>query len=109
MVAQARIVFLNSRNHLTDASGRDCRYRTADGQPLLPGYWYRVSWPHDVEEPLFDAKAQYAGPYDSEEEATNAFADASSTSCFASIASSTNQDSRRLQDVAYFSDWHCAR
>jgi hypothetical protein len=109
MVARAHIVFLNSRNHLTDATGHDCRYRTADGQPLLPGYWYRVSWPKDVEEPLFDAKAHYGGPYDSEEEARNAVADTSSTSRFARIAPSGTQDSRRVPDVAYFPDRHCAR
>jgi hypothetical protein len=108
MVTQARIVFLNSRNHLTDATGHDCRYRTADGQPLLPGYWYRVSWPDDVEEPLFDAHAHYAGPYDSEEEATNAFAGASRTSRFASMTPTGDPDSRQLGDSAYIPDWHCA-
>jgi hypothetical protein len=108
MVTQARIVFLNSRNHLTDATGHDCRYRTADGQPLLPGYWYRVSWPDDVAEPLFDAKAHYAGPYDSEEEATNAFASDPSTSRFVPITPSGDPDARRLSDAAYFPDWHCA-
>jgi hypothetical protein len=109
MVTQPRIVFLNSRNHLTDATGHDCRYRTADGQPLLPGYWYRVSWPDDVEEPLFDAKAHYAGPYDSEDEAKNALARIPNPVRPASIRPLGDGQVPPLAGTPYFPDWHCGR
>jgi hypothetical protein len=110
MVTQPRIVFLNSRNHLTDTTGHDCRYRTADGQPLLPGYWYRVSWPDDVQEPRFDGHAHYSGPYDSEEAATNAFDEnVSSVSRVVPIWPMGDADSSQPAEVAFFPDWHCGR
>lgn len=110
MVAHARIVFVKSRSHLQNATGHDCRYRTADGQPLLPGYWYRVSWPGDIEEPLFDGHAHYAGPYDSEDAATHAFDDKTSgVSRVAPIAPVGDPGLHRPTGVSFFPDWHCGR
>lgn len=98
MVTHARVVFVNSHNHLTDPAGHDCRYRTADGQPLLPGYWYLVKWPDDVEEPLFDAQARYSGPFDSERAAREEL-DVG--------APARAPVSTRNPDRPYFSDWYC--
>lgn len=109
MVTHARVVFVNSRNHLTDTTGHDCRYRTADGNALLPGYWYLVSWSEDIEEPLFDAQAHYAGPFDSEGAARNAIAGRPNQSLFATSPPAGASDPPPLGDAQYFPDWHCGR
>lgn len=109
MVTHARIVFVNSGNHLTDTTGHDCRYRTADGHPLLPGYWYVVSWPEDIEEPLFDAHARYGGPYDSEASAKDSLANHARPSASAATAVACASDPSELEDALYFPDWHCAQ
>lgn len=74
MTNQERIVFVKSHSHLLSATGHDCRYRTAAEHAPLPGYWYVVSWPEDVSEPLFDTHAHYAGPFDSAAAAEHALA-----------------------------------
>lgn len=106
MVTHARIVFVNSRNHLTDGAGHDCRYRTASGETLLPGYWYAVSWPDDVDEPLFDAKASYAGPFDSEPAARQAVAGAIPR---ARADGAVPMAELAGSDSSFFPDWHCDR
>ena len=108
MVTHARIVFVNSGNHLTDTTGHDCRYRTADGHPLLPGYWYAVSWPDDVEEPLFDGHAHYGGPYDSEAAAKRSLADESEQATPAASSARRDPEPPQMADALYFPDWHCA-
>lgn|GEM_PF-5852560 len=98
MVNHARVVFVNSHNHLTDSAGHDCRYRTANGHPLLPGYWYLVKWPDDVAEPLFDAQAHYSGPFDSERAAREELVAEAPVRAPAPA---------RTPDAPYVSDWHC--
>jgi hypothetical protein len=105
MDTQSRIVFINSNNHLSDTTGHDCRYRTASGQRLLPGYWYVVSWPEDVEEPLFDAHARYAGPYDSVATARNTLGKVSNPALFASKAPPGDTEPSRMADGLYVADW----
>jgi hypothetical protein len=105
MVTHARVVFVNSRNHLTDTSGHDCRYRTASGEVLLPGYWYAVSWPDDIDEPLFDSKARYAGPFDSEPAARRA----AGTGIASEAASAPPVAELAGSEAAFFPDWHCDR
>lgn len=108
MVAHARVVFVNSRNHLTDTSGHDCRYRTASGEVLLPGYWYAVSWPDDIDEPLFDSRARYAGPFDSEPAARRA-ADTGMPGA-ASVGTGTPSVAELASsEASFFPDWHCDR
>lgn len=62
------VVFAKSSSHVIDSLGNPCRYRTRDGQSLAPGY-YMVIWPDNSQEPLFDADAQYKGPFPSPEAA----------------------------------------
>ncbi len=108
MVTHARVVFVNSHNHLTDTAGHDCRYRTANGHPLLPGYWYLVQWPDDVEEPLFDMHAHYSGPFDSERAARNELgALGVPVSTLVDAPPSSGAATARNPDAAFFSDWHC--
>jgi hypothetical protein len=106
MVTHARVVFVNSHNHLTDAAGHDCRYRTANGEALLPGYWYAVSWPDDIDEPLFDAKARYAGPFDSEPAARQAVA---APALRARTGGAVAMAELATSDASFFPDWHCDR
>lgn len=110
MVTHARIVFVNSGNHLTDTMGHDCRYRTADGHPLLPGYWYVVSWPEDIEEPLFDAHAHYSGPYGSEQAAGEEMSRRTVADLTVRTPTrGTESGSPVLSELSYFPDWHCDR
>jgi len=106
MVAHARIVFVKSRSHLQNTMGHDCRYRTADGHSLVPGYWYLVSWPGDIEEPLFDGRAHYAGPYDSEAAAKNALATSQGPSSREPEPSLGACEPRQLAGNLFTSDWH---
>lgn len=57
------VVFAKSETHLVDAFGNECRYRLLRGSRLSEGY-YVVTWPPDIEEALFDEKAQYRGPFE---------------------------------------------
>jgi len=108
MVTPARIVFVNGHNHLTDSAGHDCRYRTADGHPLCPGYWYVVSWSDDIEEPLFNVQASYGGPHASEQAAQNELQRLAGLPFQAKGPSPRAEVSAAsVENPGYFPDWHC--
>lgn len=53
---------------LVNASRMACRYATADGNPLEPGYYFAL-WPARATARRYDRKVRYFGPFESADEA----------------------------------------
>ncbi|MDD5248327.1 MAG: hypothetical protein PHY45_05050 [Rhodocyclaceae bacterium] len=53
---------------LVNSAMMACRYETADGRPLEPGYYFAL-WPTRVYAKIYDREVRYFGPFDTEHEA----------------------------------------
>jgi len=53
---------------LVNSNRHACRYETADGQPLTPGYYFAL-WPSTATARSYDRKVRYFGPFTTHEEA----------------------------------------
>lgn len=62
------IVRVDSTVFLVNARQQACRYETADGEPLAPGY-YLALWPGEVDLSFYDHELQYLGPFTTKAEA----------------------------------------
>lgn len=56
------IVQVLSNTYLMDAENNECKYFREDRRPLARGH-YVVVWPGEVEQPRFDQRAYFYGPY----------------------------------------------
>jgi hypothetical protein len=53
---------------LVNSAMMACRYETADGRPLEPGYYFAL-WPTRVYAKVYDREVRYFGPFETEHEA----------------------------------------
>ena len=56
------IVRVLSGDRLIDRESFECKYRTASGRKLAPGF-YVVTWPEGIESPKYDENARFIGPH----------------------------------------------
>lgn len=62
------IVRVVQADFLLNSSRRACRYETADGNVLEPGYYF-VLWPASAQRRVYDRRVRYFGPFATAEEA----------------------------------------
>lgn len=62
------IVRVVQPDFLINASRRACRYETADGSALEPGYYFAL-WPARATTRRYDRRVRYFGPFETPEEA----------------------------------------
>ncbi len=64
MELRCEIIRILNECSLIDSESYERRYRTRDGNPLVPGH-YVVLWDEAAAAPEFDENATYVGPYKS--------------------------------------------